>query len=715
MNENNDFFNSFAIPQCKDSIKEELDFPILYCDEKPNLNVLIAEYFSDRQIRYIVSFFHLLGARINLVYVFSTIVNEKRNIVGGIIKFFYTNVRKDLTDWLDESCAVVCIGRAIYATTYDSDIKVSGFYDSVFNNTYFYSPFINNRVYPIDTIFKILTFGDVDKKTGEIKERTDVWETHFAQEQIKRAIKAGNCQLSRKRCICWKSIDNPNEWLKEKTENISENELWVAVDTETDGLDKLSNHIGDLTLSFDGWTAYHIFWKDVNPRIFTDFAKKHKCILANGKFDVLFFMYHGCDLIVPSWDTMIAGHLLNEMRSNSLKTHAFCYTNYGGYDLDLECFKWKYPGLKSYLQIPDNIRIPYACMDAAITYQVWQKELTAMQKEPQMLEYFYSYCIPMLKVFIKAEFRGFCVNWEKVTSVGIIIQENIRKAIKSVQDAFHNPVLNPSKKQELGKFIESLGWPCITRGKAGFYKVSKIELAEWQKMGYKEVDSLLEYSRWVTIWNTFIGEDSIGTDDCSAQDDENNESFFDVTQEGATDNRDATGLWQYKSVDNRVHTTYHAFMTNSHRHRSSNPNLQNIPHHDKEAASIVRQCYIPPDIIKCLPQDAQQIWLFDRLNGVCVCRPSDRIEIGMRERIKIYAKDLWQYSFDEYGFYAEWYKFTEDECDKDSAQFIEINDDKLGWLRLKKDARVKVKTANNDTCVKNAKDIAVGDEILSVL
>jgi len=55
---------------------------------------------------------------------------------------------------------------------------------------------------------------------------------------------------------------------------------------------------------------------------------------------------------------MIAGHLLNGMRSNSLKTHAFHYTNYGGYDLELEKFKWKYPGLQNYLQIPDAIRIP---------------------------------------------------------------------------------------------------------------------------------------------------------------------------------------------------------------------------------------------------------------------------------------------------------------------------------------------------------------------
>lgn len=714
MSSNDDFFGSFDVPQSTKATKTELDCPIIYCDDNPNLNVLISEYLFERQLLYLKSFFHKQGARVNIVYVFSTIINEKRNIVGGIVKFFYENVRSDLKEWLDSTKPVVAVGRAIYATTFDSDVKVSGFYDSVFNNTFFYSPFINNRVYPIDTFFKICNFGQIDKKTGKAKDWNDAWEMHFADEQIKRALKVGDCHLSRKKSINWEMIENPNDWLKEKTENIFENEVWVSVDTETDGLNKLSNHIGDLTISFDGFTAYHLFWKDVNPRIFTAFAKKHKLILANGKFDILFFMYHGCDLLVPSWDTMIAGHLLNEMRSNSLKTHAFYYTNYGGYDLELEKFKWKYPGLKNYLSIPDSIRIPYACMDAAVTYQVWQKEYSDMQKEPEMFEYFNNYCIPMLKVFIKAEYKGFCVNWDSITKVGKTIQDNIKNAISNVQKAFNNPTLNPSRKMELGKYIESLGWECINRGKAGFYKVSKIELAEWKKLGHKEVDSLLEYSRWVTIWNTFIGEDSTDGDDYAVDVSSDNDGDFFGGNDTKQENHDATGLWQYRAVDNRVHTTYHAFMTSSHRHRSSDPNLQNIPHHDKEAASIVRQCYIPPNIITSSPLDAQQIWLFDRLNGVSLNAPSDVVEIGMKERIKVFAKDLYKYSQLEYGFKVEWYKFTEDICEKENADFVEIEDEKLGFLRLKVNDNVKVKSADGVLRLKPAKDIVVTDEIVSV-
>jgi hypothetical protein len=829
----------------KAKVKKSLDNQILYSDENPNLNVLTADYFSEQQLKYVSSLFHQAGASINLVYCFSFIANEKKQ-VSGLAQYFYENVISDLKEWLMPDVPIIAIGRAIYATTFDTDIQVQGFYDSVFNNTFFYSPFVNNRVYPIDTIFKICGFGQLDQKTKEPVYYYDRWETYFAKKQIERAVKAGNCSIARKKSIQHVIVDNPNGWLKQHTLFVPEKELWAAVDSETGGFNKLSDPIGDITISFDGWTAYYLAWKNINPWVFYDFLKAHKIIganclhrlvlidtdcgripigkivkerlpvkvlsfdksgepsykpivnyfekkeiqnkscywynirfkykenrngwsnirctadhqlyvqgqgkvqakniqigdcllhrggfnddvlqfiygsflgdgsltrignesskgcfvfsfchaenqygylewkhkyltrcglnpslivedvklkirqsaksknqksfyftspfldslyhekkiniinklslkglyilflddgyflkrnnrllgiqlacasliedevialqniicryvgngvnimpakgfkakgganknlylnkdaanklsclfktvqeedvipykvqgghrcwdsnialfpvevisvyheidkssyrisydievkdnhnfIANGvkssncKFDFLFFMFHGVDKDIQiSWDTMIAGHLLNEMRSNSLKTHAFIYTNYGGYDLELEKYKWKYPGIQSYLHIPDSIRIPYACMDAAITYQVWLAQVQAMEKEPDLWSYYHKYVLPMLKITTKMEYNGFVVDWNKVTEVGGYIQENIRNALAEVRKAFKNPDLNPNKKQELGKFIESLGWPCINRTKSGVYRVSKKEFTEWENRG----------------------------------------------------------------------------------------------------------------------------------------------------------------------------------------------------------------------------------------
>jgi hypothetical protein len=560
----------------KSKVKRSLDSPVLYLDENPNLNVLVAEYFSERQVKHISALFHQSGASINLVYCFPFIADEKKRVLG-LARYFCENVRSDMKEWFKPDVPIIAIGRAIYATTFDVDIQVQGFYDSVFNNTFFYSPFVNNRVYPIDAVSKICGFGQSDQKTGEPIYYYDRWETHFAKKQIERAVKAGNCSISRKKPIQYVIVDSPNDWLEQHTISVPETELWTAVDSETGGFDKLSNPIGDITISFDGWTAYYLAWKNINPWVFHDFLKAHKIIGANCKYDFLFFMFHGVEKDIQiSWDTMIAGHLLNEMRSNSLKTHAFCYTNYGGYDLELEKYKWRYPGLQSYLQIPDSIRIPYACMDAAVDYQVWQAQVRDMKREPDLWNYYHKYVLPMLKVTTKMEYNGFDIDWDKVTEVGRYIQENIRNALTKVRKAFNKPDLNPNQKQELGKYIESLGWPCINRNKSGGYKVSKKEFAEWEKQGRSEVKTLNEYSKWVIVWNTFIGANSNYDEDEADYDedgfeielnDDNLEDEFFTSKSNKIVHHDATGLWQYKTIDNKVHTTFHAFMTKSHRHR----------------------------------------------------------------------------------------------------------------------------------------------------
>jgi hypothetical protein len=290
-----DEFFGFEPQQVKKAkVKENLKNPILYLDDNPNLNVLVAEYFSERQLKHISVLFHQAGASINLVYCFPFIADEKKQ-VSGLAKYFCENVRADLNEWLKPDVPIITVGRAIYAVTFDTDIQVQGFYDSVFNNTHFYSPFVNNRIYPIDAIFKICGFGQPDQKTGEPIYYFDRWETYFAKRQIERAVKAGNCSISRKKSIRYVSVDNPNEWLEQHSTSVPENELWTAVDSETGGFDKLSDPIGDITMSFDGWTAYYLAWKNINPWLFYDFLKAHKLILANSKFDFLFFMFHGVE------------------------------------------------------------------------------------------------------------------------------------------------------------------------------------------------------------------------------------------------------------------------------------------------------------------------------------------------------------------------------------------------------------------------------------
>jgi len=277
--------------------------------------------------------------------------------------------------------------------------------------------------------------------------------------------------------------------------------------------------------------------------------------------------FHGVRELKINWDTMIAGHFINEMASASLKTHAWMFTDYGGYDIELEKYKRKFPCCR-YIDIPKSIKMKYAGYDAAVTWKAWEKQRWVMERHPDMLACYETYAIGMLDVFKEMEFRGFPIDWNMVDEQSRFLKQKIVEAEKAVFDAFGivktnaNANLLTSKKQ-LGLFLEDQGWECISRVKlriGGYYNVSKNELHEWKKKGHKEASLILEYNKWTAIYNTFIGAEDIEDEEITFGGDV-------LLPDFDYKNRDnATGLWQYRQIDDKIHCIYKTMMTHSHRH-----------------------------------------------------------------------------------------------------------------------------------------------------
>lgn len=704
-----DFFGEELTSVKNAQVEQVVTNPVLFDEPGATCTLLLADYLTDKQLKYLIKFVHKTDIKVRIVYCFPFVAKEK-HMVKGIGRFFIENVRSDLKEFLLPDHPVITVGRAIYATTFRSDMQVDSFYDSKFNNTYFYSPFINNRVYPIDNFFKICAFGQPDKKTGEPIYFYDRFETMFAIDQLRRASACLDCSLPSIPEIECIHVENPNEWLEEQSKFGG----WVAVDSETGGLKKLSDKIGNISISFDGKKAYYLEWSKLNPRIFSKFLNSRKLIFANGKFDLLFFAYHGCDLHKLDWDTMVAGHYLNEMRSNSLKVHAFWYTPYGGYDLDLEKYKWQYKGLDDYTKIPLNIRMPYACKDAAVTYLVFEKQIKAMKREHALLISYTETAIPMINVFVKAEYKGFCINWASIAETGDFLQQKIAESREAVRKAYNEPELDVNSKQAVATMLEAHGYPCIAKGKLGFYKTSKAELHEWKKMGYDAVDTLVEYSKWVAIWQTFIGEDAI--EEVLAED-ESVDSFFDESTTAATKfSSSERGLWKYKAPDGNIHTTFHPFMAASHRHRSSEPNLQNIPKKNYETTKLVRTAYTTPDTIPCKPQEADKIILLCKDRGYVSLYSGETIEIDG----KVYlGSEIANLDLDPGGIRAEFEKFYDKDFPDGTESYLQVQDDQKGSLILplftdsskKVFSEIWIKRENKELRI-FTKDLKEGDEIL---
>jgi DNA polymerase I-like protein with 3'-5' exonuclease and polymerase domains len=612
-----------------------------------NLNVLVAEYLDGRQISFVVQFFKMQKADPLIVYPFPKKVTE-RDFKKGIEKFFIDNVIENLRDFMNPKNAIVTVGRGLYAATRDVDLQVDAFYyNDEYQPSFFYCPFLQNYVYPIDASARILRMD----YHGNFVRIYDRYVTEFAKTQITKALDSHAGQMKQAEPVTIIDVPDANAQLEQWIALDDETHRYVAFDIETGGFNRISDIIGCITFSFDGRAAYYLDWKGINPDLLYQFLKTRYLIAANGKFDVLFLQFHGVRELKLRWDTMIAGHFLNEMMSASLKAHAWVFTDYGGYDIELEKYRRKYPGCR-YTDIPKQIKMKYAGHDSAVTWLLWRRQREIMSVYPDMLSYYERYAMGMLDVFREMEFRGFPIDWNMVTEQGIFLKQKIAESEKIVFDAFGltktpaNANLLTSKKQ-LGLFLEERGWECIHRVKStigGHFNVSKHELNEWRKKGRKEADLILEYNKWTAIYNTFIGAESPYEEEYDEY-----EALFDISYSNP---EDSTGLWQYRQIDDKIHSTYKTMMTHSHRNASTEPNLQNLTKRNWETAQVVRKCYQAPLELETGPENADFVKVYDAEHGMRLFKPGDNFSANWQTAV---------FSFDNAGIIpgvvAQYYKY----------------------------------------------------------
>jgi DNA polymerase I-like protein with 3'-5' exonuclease and polymerase domains len=588
-----------------------------------SLNVIVAEYLDERHLSFVVQFFKMYGVDPVVIYPFPKIVTE-RDFKKGIEKFFIDNVVENLKDFTNPDNAIVTMGRGLYAATRDVDLQVDAFYyNDEYQPSFFYCPFLQNYVYPIDAISKII-------KTdyhGNFVQLYDRYVTEFAKSQIEKARDNHAGHLKNVTPINIIDVYDANKQLREWTALNDEAHRRVSFDIETGGFNRLADEIGCLTVSFDGRTAYYLNWKGIDTDLLWRFLKTRYLIAANGKFDVLFLQFHGVRELKLDWDTMIAGHFLNEMMSASLKTHAWVFTDFGGYDIELEKYKRKYP-LCRYIDIPKPIKMKYAAHDAAVTWLVYEKQHEVMSNYPSLLSYYNTYAMGMLDVFREMEFRGFSIDWGMVAEQGNFLKQKIAESEKAVFDAFgikksiSNANLLTSKKQ-LGLFLEDHGWECIHRVKSkigGHFNVSKHELLEWKKKGHKEADLILEYNKWTAIYNTFIGVENPDNEEYAED-----ETLF---EDNYVNPDDSTGLWQYRQLDDKIHSVYKTMMTHSHRNSSTEPNLQNLSKRNWETAQVVRKCYQAPLELETTKENADFLKIYDAEHGMRLFKPGDSFSVN---------------------------------------------------------------------------------------
>ncbi len=514
----------------------------------------------------------------------ATLVEVKKH---AIYKFYQDNT-SDYYKYIKPNTVVISSGYALQSITKADDISIECFYDYMFNKTYFYSPQLRHYVFPIDS-FTVLTKFDKDRYIP-----VDCSRYEFAKLQCKDIIEkytSLSCPPVPMRIRTIK-VGSRQDWLDMLKEGTRHDK--IAFDVETSGFTVYRHRVGCITVSYDGKTGYYIPVEHFNAAEFDVMLVGKYQIGANKKFDDKFLRLLGCKNVYTHSDTLHLGHLLNEMRFNGLKSHAYHYTLYGGYDYALDQYIQKFKP-NSYLDIP--ILPDYAVQDAIHTYNVeaaMQKQLTELDarfpppKEgyKTMRSLYEDIIIPYVNIFTDMELEGICVDMEQWESGANMlyhdilgIKEELRKQLNLVKDlgyADFDSIFEESEEKDierdelqsgkqLGEILEKLGWENLGKTKQGWYKTADDQLVRWAQLGHHQAPLIQKLRSYLTMQKSFMGlpdNDVVGW---------------------------RTHVINHDDGSKRIHPNYRVMLTDTYRNACNAPNLQNLPSSSKNLGEMVEK------------------------------------------------------------------------------------------------------------------------------
>jgi len=149
---------------------------------------------------------------------------------------------------------------------------------------------------------------------------------------------------------------------------------------------------------------------------------------ANLKFDLVWLAKHwNITDINQTFDTHLAGSLLDENRSNSLETHAKIYTGMGGYDTE---FNRKHDKSRMDL-VPKEELLIYAGGDTDACFRVDKVQRHFLRRDTKLTRFFTKLLLPASKVFAKLETRGILVDQPRYKELEIQCRAEIDTLTKA--------------------------------------------------------------------------------------------------------------------------------------------------------------------------------------------------------------------------------------------------------------------------------------------
>lgn len=358
---------------------------------------------------------------------------------------------------------------------------------------------------------------------------------------------------------------------------------YIAIDTETTGLNPLVDKIVGLCLYFPGEPAAYVpinhvdyitgerLDEQLNEEQIAGILKNMtaKVIMHNAPFDIRVILHNFGVRLRCYWDTLSAAQLLDENESHRLKD---LHSKYVSHEVE-KTFGDYFKGIK-YQEVPVQYAYLYAANDALDTYELYLFQARFLNDKPENKQdrkdlywVLMNIEMPMVDVIVDLEENGVAVDINYLDSMKEKYHKELDQALKDcyeeidkIRDKINeynsklpapgekkatlsDPVNISSSTQLAILFYDILGASPI-KGK-GDRCTDKDVLEAWRDK-YPIVEKILKYREALKLTSTYI------------------------------DN-----IYEIIHTDGRVHTGFKSNGAKTGRMSSSNPlNLQNIPSHN---------------------------------------------------------------------------------------------------------------------------------------
>ena len=430
-----------------------------------------------------------------------------------------------------------------------------------------------------------------------------------------------------------------HDYLKECSKN-----SYISIDTETDGLDPLTNHIAGICIYTPeqkgayiplNHLSYVTMTKVANQLDVEFVAKEFKELMNsrpnvdmfNANFDVRFMKHQAkVDNIYCTWDGYLAARLLNENEpTTSLKPlhNKYCLDGKG----DAFRFDELFNGIP-FTYIPINTGYLYAAHDPVITYELCEYQRRYLRPDSdredmrQLYWVFENIEMPCVDAIVSMEDNGIAFDKEYAND----LSDKYHKLLSEKQDKVYECI--NLYKDEIEAYKK--GYTKETKTKKYYIDSENFEYEDykhWQKTGKHIPDKVTTTS----VSNASKLDDPINISSPTQL----AILFYDILGFKSVDKKSPRGtgvdvltkidnpickaLLEYREVnkllttyidklpecvyeDGRIHCKFNQYGADTGRMSSNDPNLQNIPSHNKD----IRKMFVASDGYVLMSSDFSQ-------------------------------------------------------------------------------------------------------------